>query len=66
MSSQRWEMFGPYSPNTGNKSKKQEMLTLLLTFPAQAWGVRAQFRFLLYLAGSNVVLNWDLTPRPHS
>jgi len=29
-------------------------------------GVRAQFRSSLYLAGSNVVLNWDLTPKPHA
>jgi hypothetical protein len=28
-------------------------------------GVRAQFRSLPSFAGNNVVLNWDLTPKPY-
>ena len=28
-------------------------------------GVRAQFRSCLCIAGNNIVLNWDPTPKPH-
>jgi hypothetical protein len=35
-----------------------------LRFGTSGLGVRAQFRGLLFSAGNNYVLNWDLTPKP--